>query len=69
MLHNFLEVGISLKTVHVGGHHIMTEGIVSLGNIHSQYHYHIASRVTQLAGGGGDIQRQKRGQLAGCGQT
>ena len=33
----------------------MTEGIVSLENINSQYintHYHIASRVTQLAGGG-----------------
>ena len=29
-LHNFFEVGISLKTVHVGGDHVVAEGVVSL---------------------------------------
>ena len=29
-LHNFFEVGVSLKTVHVGGDHVVAEGVVSL---------------------------------------
>ena len=30
-LNQFFEVGVSFKTVHVTGHHIMAEGIVGLG--------------------------------------